>query len=167
MFQAGTDMSAVGIAQIGLGLLSGIVLLRPLHVLVHELGHAVAILAFTRVTPTIRMGRGPSRSTVSLGRLRFRIGSEGRLQADCGYESAGVRLRFRVMIAAAGPFFSCAAMLGSVLLAVVAGPLWIQAAALGSTLVHGRIFVSSAWPTRGEHPSDGAQIRELLDRSAA
>lgn len=159
------ELSAEGIGQIGIGLLLGIVLLRPLHVLVHELGHAAAILAFTHASPTIRIGSGPARSTVSLGRLLFRLGSEGRLRADCGYESTGVTLRVRVAIAAAGPFFSLASMIGSALLGTVTGPSWIQAAFLGSALVHGRIFVASAWPRWGESPSDGAQIRELLARS--
>lgn len=161
------DLSAEAIWQIGIGLFAGVVLLRPLHLLIHELGHAAAILALTSAIPTIRIGHGPSWGTARVGGLVFQLGSEGLLQADCGYECNGVTRRNRLVIAGAGPFFSLAAMIGSLLLGSVANGSWMQAAFLGSAWVHGRIFVTSAWPRHGTRPSDGGQIRELLDRSVA
>jgi hypothetical protein len=152
--------------QIAAGLFLGIVLLRPLHLLLHELGHAAAILALTSTVPTVRIGHGPSRNAAPLGRLLIQWGAGGWLRADCGYESGSVGRHARVAIAAAGPAASFAAMVGSVLLGALASAPWIQATLLGSAWVHGRIFATSAWPRGGARPSDGAQIRNLLDRSA-
>lgn len=160
-------MSGSEISQIAMGFFLGIVLLRPAHLLLHELGHATAILALTSAVPTIRIGHGTARELRGPGRMLVRFGGGGWLRADCGYESSGVGRGARAAIAAAGPVASLGAAIVSLILAASVSDPWMRAALSGSAWVHGRIFVTSAWPRRGERPSDGAQILDLLDRSAA
>jgi hypothetical protein len=144
-----------------------VVLLRPVHVLVHELGHAGAILALTSAAPTVRLGRGRSLGSARLGRLALRLGSRGLARADCGYDPDEATRRGRIAIAGAGPFLSLGAVAGCAVLALLESPSWLRAILFGSALAHTRIFVTSAWPGGGEPRSDGAQIRQLLRRPIA
>src|SRR5690554_6945049 len=105
----GGGMSGSEISQIAMGFFLGIVLLRPAHLLLHELGHATAILALTSAVPTIRIGHGTARELRGPGRMLVRFGGGGWLRADCGYESSGVGRGARAAIAAAGPVASLGA----------------------------------------------------------
>ncbi|MCA9729612.1 MAG: hypothetical protein KC729_18140, partial [Candidatus Eisenbacteria bacterium] len=91
--------------EMAVGAFAGVILLRPFHVLLHELGHAVAVLGLTAATPRVRVGSGAA-ARVRLGRLQLAVGRRDLACGDCGYDAARSGLGVRVSVAAAGPLLS-------------------------------------------------------------
>jgi hypothetical protein len=81
-----------------------VLLVGPVVLLVHELGHAVAALALTRGPVIVQTGRR-SFLTVRLGRLTLALGPGG-LQAGACWHRAPDTPRAEAIIAACGPLAS-------------------------------------------------------------
>jgi hypothetical protein len=87
-----------------------VVVLLPVHVLVHELGHGVAALFLTRGNVFVRVGAGQTRLSYDLGRLAIMAGSLrlGRPGGCCVYNVFDASSRTRGIVAACGPLTSIA-----------------------------------------------------------
>lgn len=154
--------------------------LEPLIVLVHELGHALAVLAVTPYDTVVQIGLWNPWISLRLGRLDIRWSAWGPL-ARCTYP-AEIAPRQEAMVAMAGPIASLLLVAPFALVAVL---LWGSAdklavtmslAALSSLLV----AISNAIPVKeapdwvpnalvGEpgQASDGYTVRAALREASA
>ena len=135
----------------------------PLLVLVHELGHALVVLACGR-SAEAAVGDSRRGMRIAIGRLGVSIGLF-KLAGSCTYDSDGLTIRQRKNVVLGGPVASALAAavlaLAAYLVADPSGPLfWLLAAGAAVAAVHA---ADTAWPRRGRHSerSDGAQLRRL------
>jgi len=88
-----------------IGIITWLVVL-PLTILVHELGHACVILGLLRRPVMVELGSGPKGYDITLGLLTIRLRLLSGPIGFCRYDDEGVTLESSVLFDLAGPLAS-------------------------------------------------------------
>ena len=97
----------------------------PLLVLIHEVGHAIAVVALRRRVAELTVGNDEPVVTVRVGEFRLRLGAltgQGDVGGFVLHDGLGAGPRAMFVIALAGPLASLAGALGTGALAVWSWP---------------------------------------------
>lgn len=125
-------------------------------VFLHELGHALAALAFTRQRVAMEVGSAGKRGGFRLGRLELTLRSRGLRYGATRYDRSSESRATQVLVALGGPAASLLAF--SLFVWMMVGALlgsWLWIAWLGLAVANFRILIVSVWPL--EYRPDGEE----------
>lgn len=129
-------------------------------VVVHEAGHALAVLAVGQRVLEIRLGHGPTAALLSFRGSQFTVGARPFGGGYTRWTGTRVGYRRRLIVVVAGPFTHLA-VAGAALAARTSLPYTVWPAVVGVSM---SLFLGNLIPGtwRSGQPTDGKQLMWLL-----
>ena len=150
---------------------AGVWVLRPIATFIHELGHALPALAFTKAEVEVRIGESFAKSLTVLGRFEFAWSFRSSFTGFTGYERSNLGKVPLSAIILGGPIASgLACGLGGLGTLSTTDPIWWRISAAAFLCANGIVFLRSAIPVTlrpteqfpDGPPSDGLDLWKTL-----
>ncbi len=136
-------------------------LVLPIATLIHEMGHAIGVLALTSLPVEIRLGRGGSYRSVARGRLRLTFHFRGASRGFCAFHRSEVSPLRQILIALSGPSLSLLASVGFLITALSGGlPRTLEYLFIVCFYANFHLTVSTAIPRRIASDSNEGPVWE-------
>ena len=149
----------------------GVWALRPIATFIHELGHALPALAFTKAEVEVRIGESFAKPLMVLGRLGFAWSFRSSFSGFTGYERESLKKAPLSTVILGGPIASgLACGLGGLGTLSATDPIWWRISAAAFLCANGIVFLRSAIPVTlrpteqfpDGPPSDGLDLWKTL-----
>ena len=152
----------------------GVWVLRPIATFIHELGHALPALTFTKAEVEVRIGESFAKPLTNAGRLGFAWSFRSSFTGFTGYPRETLSKAALSGIILGGPIASGVACGFGVLGTLsTTDPIWWRISAAAFLCANGIVFLRSAIPVTlrpteqfpDGPPSDGLDLWETLRRT--
>jgi hypothetical protein len=149
----------------------GVWALRPIATFIHELGHALPALAFTKAEVEVRIGESFAKPLSVLGRFGFACSFRSSFTGFTGYERESLKKAPLSAVILGGPLASGLACGFGVLGTLsTTDPVWLRISAAAFLCANGIVFLRSAIPVTlrptaqfpDGPPSDGLDLWKTL-----
>jgi hypothetical protein len=125
----------------------GVWMLRPVATIIHELGHALPALAFTKAEVEVRIGESFTKPLKVLGRFGFALSFRSSFTGFTGYPRQRLGKTVLSGIILGGPIASGVACgLGFLGTLSATDPIWWRISAAAFLCANGIVFLRSAIP---------------------
>ena len=152
----------------------GVWVLRPIATFIHELGHALPALAFTKAEVEVRIGESFAKPLTNAGRLGFAWSFRSSFTGFTGYQRSNLGKAPLSGIILGGPIASgLACGVGGLGTLSATDPIWWRISAAAFLCANGIVFLRSAIPVTlrpteqfpDGPPSDGLDLWKTLRRT--
>ena len=149
----------------------GVWALRPIATFIHELGHALPALAFTKAEVEVRIGESFEKPLKNFGRLKIAWSFRSSFSGFTGYERESLKKAPLSTVILGGPIASgLACGLGGLGTLSATDPIWWRISAAAFLCANGIVFLRSAIPVTlrpteqfpDGPPSDGLDLWKTL-----